>query len=307
MEWKTIPIEPDYEISETGIIKRITPSKSTYTGKILKPFIVKRGTGYKIVNLRKKKYYVHRLVAITFLGPIPIGYEVDHIDGNSLNNNVINLKYSTHSENIKRAYNMGRLNAKGENNNNSVITNKQVIEIINLWKSGYNKLFISKKLNINFKTVEGIVKGERWTHITNGKVKRGKHKQITGNYKIQQPTVDDSEIWKKYKDYDYEVSNFGRVRRLTSGSGTHAGKILSLSMGKGYAQVGLSKNGKSKRFSVHTLVIESFIGSKPNGYQVHHLDNNPLNNNISNLIYVTHSQNMNYRRTKRTPQSSIIA
>lgn len=48
--------------------------------------------------------YEHQIVAWAFLGPCPVGKEVNHIDHNRKNNHIENLEYVTHSENLlKRA------------------------------------------------------------------------------------------------------------------------------------------------------------------------------------------------------------
>ena len=59
------------------------------------------------VNIGKKirKVYIHKVVAECWLGKKPEGYEIDHIDRNSLNNHYTNLRYVTHSEQmINRDY-----------------------------------------------------------------------------------------------------------------------------------------------------------------------------------------------------------
>lgn len=67
--------------------------------------------GYKRVNLLKdgkyKKYFVHRLVAMAFIGEIPEGYQVNHIDSNRLNNDVNNLEIVTVSENSRHSIDYG--------------------------------------------------------------------------------------------------------------------------------------------------------------------------------------------------------
>lgn len=59
------------------------------------------------VQVRKKKY-VHVVVAEAFIGECPHGHQVDHLDGNTSNNDISNLQYVSKSDNNKRAYKAGR-------------------------------------------------------------------------------------------------------------------------------------------------------------------------------------------------------
>lgn len=59
---------------------------------------------------------VHRLVAETFIGPIPEGYIVDHINCNPFDNYVTNLQIITQSENTKRAVRYSTLGSQGRKN-----------------------------------------------------------------------------------------------------------------------------------------------------------------------------------------------
>lgn len=60
----------------------------------------------------------------------------------------------------------------------------------------------------------------------------------------------------------------------------------------GHLRVTLCKNGKTKRYSVHRLVLETFIGLCPLGMECRHLDNNPRNNRLDNLKWDTHYNNI---------------
>ena len=60
--------------------------------------------GYKLIAIDQKIYLLHRIVAKAWV-PNPNNYpEVNHIDGNKLNNNSDNLEWCTRSYNIKHAY-----------------------------------------------------------------------------------------------------------------------------------------------------------------------------------------------------------
>ena len=120
-----------------------------------------------------------------------------------------------------------------------------------------------------------------------------------------------NEIWKPVKGYDgkYEVSNLGRVKSLNYNR-TKKEKILKPTLShNGYFIVTLSKNGKTKKFRVNRLVIETFIPDKSDfkstpdedrnnididNLEVNHIDENIKNNNLNNLEWCTHKYNMNY-------------
>jgi len=60
---------------------------------------------------------------------------------------------------------------------------------------------------------------------------------------------------------------------------------------KGYCRVHLQISGETKSKSIHSIVAEVFIGERPFGMQIRHLDGNKLNNNSGNLLYGTASEN----------------
>ena len=104
--WKDIPdYEGLYQINENGDVKSIN-YKNTNKEGILKPCI--NTSGYKMVvlmkNNKRKSYYIHKLVAITFLNHKPCGMKqvINHIDFNKLNNNLNNLEIITQVENVNK-------------------------------------------------------------------------------------------------------------------------------------------------------------------------------------------------------------
>ena len=103
--------------------------------------------------------------------------------------------------------------------------------------------------------------------------------------------------WKPCFDGDYEVSDCGDVRRARPGRGTYAGRPLKpVLMGMGYYVVNPVRNGKNVYTYIHVLVAAAFIGDRPDGMDINHIDGNKLNNHVSNLEYVTHRENMAHAR-----------
>lgn len=94
-----------------------------------------------------------------------------------------------------------------------------------------------------------------------------------------------NEIWKDVKDFpSYEVSNLGNVRNKKTK------RVLKQYQKKGgYMNVRLSKNNKKKDFLVHRLVAAAFLGESD--LTVHHKDENPANNALSNLMYLSMRDN----------------
>ena len=120
---------------------------------------------------------------------------------------------------------------------------------------------------------------------------------ITTENHINCEVVMSKEYWKSVLGYDnyYSVSNLGNIRRDKASGGTQAGRILHPSItNQGYPQVTLYISGKSKKYTIHTIVMKSFIGEISKGLIVNHKDGVKTNNNVENLEWCTHSYNMNY-------------
>ena len=98
--WKDIEGYPNYMISSYGRVKSLNYN---HTGReeILKPKIT---NGYYRIGLRKngkrKFYQIHRLVYETFIGEIPQGIQVNHINEVKTDNRLENLNLMTPKENI---------------------------------------------------------------------------------------------------------------------------------------------------------------------------------------------------------------
>lgn len=62
----------------------------------------------------------------------------------------------------------------------------------------------------------------------------------------------------------------------------------------GYLFVALRRDGRTFNKKVHALVAEAFIGPRPDGFVVNHIDANKRNNRASNLEYLTPGDNVRH-------------
>lgn len=112
--WKDVKdYEGLYQVSSLGNVKSLKRFKNNHSFKqLIEEKIMKPSLGkYKKVNLCKnrkyKTYYVHRLVAETFIDNPNNEPCINHKDGNKYNNNVSNLEFCSMSYNTKHAYDLG--------------------------------------------------------------------------------------------------------------------------------------------------------------------------------------------------------
>lgn len=155
----------DYYANENGSIY------SAKSNKILSWQLDK--DGYAKVQMmsddgKRHRYSVHRLI-LENLNPVEgmENLQVNHIDGNKLNNQLSNLEWTTSSENNKHAYQIGLKNQKGQNNNATRLTDKDVEKIIELLLTHqYTYKQIGEKFNIDEETVGAIKRKKNWKHLT---------------------------------------------------------------------------------------------------------------------------------------------
>ena len=102
--WKDIPgYEGLYQVSNYGNVRSLNYNRTGQIKELKQCF----KNGYCFIPLRRKNYYVHRLVAEAFLENLENKSEVNHIDGDKYNNHVSNLEWCTRSENEKHKHRIG--------------------------------------------------------------------------------------------------------------------------------------------------------------------------------------------------------
>lgn len=160
----------DYIVSSDG---HIFSTKNVGRGKYHKEISQRKNAdGYMDVTVGPNHFRttrkVHRLVAQAFLGPPPdSSYEINHKDRNRSNNDVSNLEWVTHKENVEKIpYEVGSAARKHSKNGRAVLNEKDVIQIRYLYEEEHRTISqLSKKYNVGWTTISHIIKYETWNNI----------------------------------------------------------------------------------------------------------------------------------------------
>ena len=174
--WKDIVgFEGKYQVSNIGGLRRLEHlgrgryGASKYPAKVIIPTksVNKRGYTSLSVSLPSERGRVTRIVAHivaeAFIGPRPEKMSVCHIDGDSTNNSVENLRYDTHAGNMKDTIAHGT-SIRGERHPMRVLTPEQVKEIkCRLKNAKYGeKAAMSREFGVSPQTINNIRRGQAW-------------------------------------------------------------------------------------------------------------------------------------------------
>lgn len=102
------------------------------------------------------------------------------------------------------------------------------------------------------------------------------------------------EVWKDIPNFEgiYQISNHGNLKSFKALSN---GRILSLkNKRKDYFSVVLTSSNNKRSTRIHRLVAEAFIENPLQKSQVNHIDGDKQNNHVSNLEWVTPSENITH-------------
>lgn len=159
-----------FEVLNDGTIINVANNKVCKRKKI-------RNT-YQRITYQGKGIQAHRLVWIAFNGPIPYKIQINHKDGKKYNNHPDNLELATNKENTQHAFDNGlnqvsnkakAMSSKkllGENNINSKITEKEVIEVRKAYNNGVIDIAtIKTKYGMCRRAVENMLVGRTYKHV----------------------------------------------------------------------------------------------------------------------------------------------
>lgn len=147
MQYKTVTSYPNYEVSNTGLVR------NRLTGRVLKPLILTKG--YLGVRLYKegngKTLKIHRLVALAFVSGHFLFAQVNHIDGNKLNNHCSNLEWCTNTENHSHKM------AHGLNKSNRTYSESTYAKVIDMHNTGLSTRKIADATGVSKSRVHTII------------------------------------------------------------------------------------------------------------------------------------------------------
>lgn len=144
----------DYNITKYGEVI------NKHNNRKIKP--QPNGKGYLRVIIGKKRYFVHRLVAQKYIPNPENKLQVNHKDGNKLNNYYENLEWVTNQENREHAVKNG-LQIYGEKCPWAKLTKENVLFI--LQDNSHNITELAKMFNVARVTIRDIKLGRTWKQL----------------------------------------------------------------------------------------------------------------------------------------------
>lgn len=262
--WKPVPFNDRYEVHPHGSVR------NALTGKIRKP--TKTPSGYMVVSLapsgsgeKTKQFFVHRLVLLTFLGPprLPT-MTCDHINRIRDDNRFENLRWATVVEQSGNRCENSDWKLNGTKLLQTSLSGQIVAQFASVSEA-------SRKFKVKRDTIYG------W--VASKKVLTFQNMATVLSNKLE--SADETEEWKTVEldGSALQVSNMGRVKNTRATKGSKSTN--------GYMHF----NFKGKSRYIHRLVAEAFLEDKKSGSVVHHKDSDRSNNRVSNLQWVTLSEN----------------
>lgn len=173
--WKDIPgFEGIYQVSDLARVRsldRVTKGRKIKGREI---FSSLRSDGYRNVSLWKEGKQttktLHKIVALTFIGPRPPGLYVCHENDDKTRNIAERLRYDTPTGNSQETIRLGthpRLGSdqSGEKNGNVILDEIKVKEIRRLLDDGYKMKAVASKFGVSYSLIKRINRRELWDHV----------------------------------------------------------------------------------------------------------------------------------------------
>lgn len=240
-------------------------------------------SGYVTVRVYGRLRCIHRLMAVAFRLPKRDDQiQVNHKDGNPSNNYVSNLEWSSRSENVSHSYSTNAQRRSSASKQSKPILGRKcgVLE----WTSYASARDAGRSLGIDSGSISRCCSGKQST---------AGGFEFTYDLPIEVPVLDGEE-WREVHG-GAAVSSFGRFRSTTGVVSTPTPRC------NGYVSVRI----QGKRHLMHRIVAQAFdLPKREDQNQVNHKDRNPSNNCITNLEWVSVSENVQHSYATNTHRKS---
>lgn len=228
----------------------------------LKPTLMQRDY-YSValsVGSKVKRHYIHKLVVETFIGLVPKGHVVNHINSDKLDNRLENLEIISRENNAKHWV------ASGRRVNPRSGSNAEVCDF-----------------------------GHPYSFTTTGLKYCKVCRRMTSAEKLVCQGINLSDFRILIDAANYMIANDGRVLSLNTYRILKPGTNKP-----GYKYVHIKMNdGSRKNKAIHRLVYQNFLGDIPANLQVDHINGKKLDNHISNLRLLSPSENIVKNQDRR--------
>ena len=136
--------------------------------------------GYKQVNVDNTLKCIHRIVAQCFIENPNNLPEVNHKDGDKLNNSASNLEWCTRAQNVQHSYDTGLNTGNfGADNGKTLLTEDEVMLILQEYSNGgISQRELGLKYGVKQITISNIITGRSWSHVSKLQKKKKKKPKI---------------------------------------------------------------------------------------------------------------------------------
>ena len=168
MNWKTCWQNDNYEISDTGVVRRRVQGWAVSAGRVVKPRM--NDGAYLRVKLSRDKtssiYLVHRLVCASFNEPPPYPEaKCLHRNDDPRDNRPTNLYWGTLVQNSRDAYRNGG-QKRGEARAGSILKEKDVIIIKqSIREKTHSERTLARRFGVSRSSIQNIKREKNWRHI----------------------------------------------------------------------------------------------------------------------------------------------
>lgn len=166
-EWRAVPDWPSYIVSDSGFVGRVRADRGA---RLLKQTVSKNG--YPMVALsdksRLRRFYVHHLVLMAFVGPRPEGMQAAHWNGDRCDARLANLRWDTPTNNCRDKIRHGTVNA-GTRNGMARLTEARALAILGLRDAGvrYTRRLaaaLAAKYGVSSSAIWFVWNNRTWRH-----------------------------------------------------------------------------------------------------------------------------------------------